>query len=329
MKEHKKEWLNIYHFICELCVPFSVVAALVFLITALSYDPFSYAASFSLKETVLANTASPRLIIVGGSGAAAGIDSKKLGKLTGLAPVNMGVYAGSGMRLVINDVTPHLKRGDVVLLAPEYEMFQQPSYGDGSHLLQILHANPSKIADIITPHGSVVMTRAFPNVLQQETARLMQKLRMRDNRSEKSLSEKLYSIRNITSTGDLDTTVANGYQLGLDKILQEGRGFVRESIESENLELIKNLLKNAASVGATVYVVLPAVPASVSEDNMPAVAAQYKQLASAIGQKSIIGQPGYFIFPDEQFLDSIGHLTFAGRMERTQRIADVLITLPR
>lgn len=329
MNDLIREWKDLYRFIGTLLIPLTVVGVLIFIVIIGSTKPDSYAASFSQKEELLINTTTPRLIIMGGSGAAAGIDSVKLGEVTGLAPVNMGVYAGSGMRLIVNDVLPHLRRGDVVILAPEYEMLQQPSYGDGSHLLQILHANPSKIFDIITPRGLVVMTRAFPSVLQQETHRLLQNLRVRDTHGETTLSERLYSIQNITPTGDLDTAVAGDYHLGREQLLREGDDFVRASIEPANLALITRLKEEAEKVGASMYVVLPAVPTSVSEGNTPSIISQYEELLLAIGEESVIGRPGYFVFSDTQFLDSIGHLTVEGRKIRTQLIADQLATMLR
>lgn len=325
MNEHVKELRSICAAALSLLVPCLVVLFGIVAICILSINPQSYASSLGVKEKLLRDTPSPRIIIMGGSGAASSIDSKRLETTLDLSPVNMGVFAGLGMRLIVNEVLPEIRKGDVILLAPEYEMLQQPSYGDGSHLLQTLHANPSKTIDAVTPRGLIVMTRAFPSVLQLQAERIVHTVRNRFLPQEPSLSERLYTLKNITEHGDLDTSSAGDAHLSLEHILKDGNGFVRPHIDPKNLQLIAELFTKARDVGARAFIVLPSVPSSVSESNMANIQLQYAELAAELGEHAIIGIPGYFTFPDNHFLDSLGHLTGKGKVIRTELILNILV----
>lgn len=320
MNEHRKELREFFNTTLQLIVPVLVVVFFIAIIIVGSANPHSYASSLMQKEKLLHDTSSPRLIILGGSGAASSIDSTTLEKTLDLNPVNMGLFAGVGMRFIINEAKNEIRKGDVILLAPEYEMLQQPSYGDGSYLLQTLYANPSKIISVVTPHGLIVMLRAFPSILQWQGGYIVHTIQNYFLPKELVLSERLYTLEHVTKYGDLDTTSAGDAHLSTAQIVKEGNGFVRSHIDPKNLSLIINLFTETKQKGARAFIVLPAVPESVKENNMPAISAQYETLVSALGTENVIGTPGYFVLPDNQFLDSLGHLTATGKAERTKLI---------
>lgn len=64
----------------------------------------------------------PRLFVVGGSGALFGIDAELIERKLGVRTVNFGTHAGLGLRYHLARVRRDLKAGDHVLLALEYEL---------------------------------------------------------------------------------------------------------------------------------------------------------------------------------------------------------------
>ena len=64
-------------------------------------DPNSYFAAAIDKERLLAVTRAPRLLLVGGSNLAFGIDSEQIETITGLAVLNLGLHANVGLRLML------------------------------------------------------------------------------------------------------------------------------------------------------------------------------------------------------------------------------------
>lgn len=323
-EEHTIELRNFFHTASLLVTPFLVVLSAVIFIALLSRDPNTYAHSLEMKERLLSDTPGARIIIMGGSGAASSIDSKTLMHALHSEPVNMGVFAGVGMRFITREVQNNIHEGDIILLAPEYEMLQQPSYGDGFLLLQLLEANPTKIKDVVTLHGIIVMTRAFPSWLQFQSAYLVHALRNRFFTHIFTTSERLYTLDNVTHSGDLDTSSAVGIHMSEKELRDTSKEFVRNAIDPVNLSFITALAARAKDTHAQFFVVLPAVPQSAEAGNLPAITSQYEQLVKAVGADHILGTPGYFVFPDTEFLDSIGHLTAAGKVRRTDLILKAL-----
>lgn len=320
MSEHTKELRDLFTATLFLAAPLLVLVLAIVGIVLLSHNPTTYAHSLDMKEQLLTHTPGARVILMGGSGAASSIDSQTLKKTIHKEPVNMGLFAGVGMRFITNEMKNKIHEGDIILLAPEYEMLQQPSYGDGFLLLQMLEANPKKLPDVLTPHGVIVMTRAFPNWVQFQGKYLVKNIRNYFRPQTPTVSERLYTLANITKYGDLDTSSFSDVHLSQKEITDVGNGFVRPHIDPTNLSLITSLARSAQQKNARLFVVLPAVPASVETSNLSNITSQYNELVAALGAQNVIGAPGYFIFPNTQFLDSIGHLTYSGKAARTELI---------
>ena len=324
MKTHLEEIKDFMGFLRDILVSCVIVCGILGIIILTTADSDSYASSLAFKETLLRDTPSPRMIIIGGSGASSSIDSEKMLKATGYNPVNMGLYAGLGMRFVFNQIRDEIRNGDIVLFAPEYELLQQPSYGDGHLLLEMLHENQTKLPEVIYPHSLVVIARALPGWLQLQVREIGLSIIKKFSPREKTFVEILYGMENINMYGDLDTSIVSDVHLTPEDIMKDTY-FVRPHIDTTNLALLKDFAVNASAQGVKIFVVLPAVPRTLEKYNIDAVTSQYRELVDTMGTEYIIGTPGYFVFPDEQFLDSLGHLTATGKAVRTDKILKLLV----
>src|SRR5215212_5179389 len=83
----------------------------------------SYIAAVLEKDRLIRDTPSPKIILVGGSNLAFGIDSHMLEDSLGVHVVNMGLYAKLGLRYMLAQVKPYIRKGDLVLVVPEYDQF--------------------------------------------------------------------------------------------------------------------------------------------------------------------------------------------------------------
>lgn len=98
------------------------------------------------KEASLKRVASPRIILVGGSNLSFGICGQIIQDSLHLHPINMGVHASIGLIHMMNQVFPNIKKGDLVVLVPEYQQyFGSYAYGaDGEELIRsVFDAQPS------------------------------------------------------------------------------------------------------------------------------------------------------------------------------------------
>ncbi|MBQ4278646.1 MAG: hypothetical protein IJC16_01650 [Rikenellaceae bacterium] len=80
-------------------------------------------AAMADKDRMLDTTPSPRIILVGGSNLAYGIDSRRISRAFGLPVVNTGLNAGMGLYYIMERVRPYIRTGDIVVLSPEYSHF--------------------------------------------------------------------------------------------------------------------------------------------------------------------------------------------------------------
>ena len=81
--------------------------------------PDAYLAAVKDKERLLKETPGPRLICVGGSGLAFGLDSKLLAERYAYHPINLGLHAGLGGDFMLRWAGANARRGDVVILCLE------------------------------------------------------------------------------------------------------------------------------------------------------------------------------------------------------------------
>ena len=63
----------------------------------------------------------PKIVVVGGSSVAFGLDSKKLEEYTGMPTVNFGLYAALGTKLMLDLSLSGIGEGDIVVVSPEMD----------------------------------------------------------------------------------------------------------------------------------------------------------------------------------------------------------------
>jgi hypothetical protein len=124
-----KRSLSLVQFVARLSaflVVQAVISSCFFIPYLLKYEQAvnqSYPAATIDKHGLLDRQAQPRLILIGGSSVAFGINSPYLKEKLGYQPVNMGIQAGLGGEFMLNEVKPSLRSGDVVVISLEYETF--------------------------------------------------------------------------------------------------------------------------------------------------------------------------------------------------------------
>jgi hypothetical protein len=83
----------------------------------------SYDLAIIDKHRILTNTKSPKIVLAGGSNLAFGIDSAEIENEINIPVVNMGLHAGIGLGRILDDISPFLNSGDILLIVPEYSSF--------------------------------------------------------------------------------------------------------------------------------------------------------------------------------------------------------------
>lgn len=294
----------------------AVIAALCSVVIILSADPDSFAKSLETKLALLRDAPSPRLVVIGGSGSALGFDSALFEKKTGLHPVNTGVYAALGMRFIADTALPHIRKGDVVLVLPEYELLHQPPWGDGYIMLETLQANPSETAHILNFHTIAAIARAFPIWLRNKAI-------FAYHRALKMAPKTIYSLSNVNGYGDLSSADHARSLLSPEDMEKASVGFVRPHGDPQSLATLKSFVASAQAAGARVFVSWAPLSDAAYALNKAEVASRADEMAKSFGPL-LVGKATDFIYPSTDFYDAPTHLNLKGRARRTEELITLL-----
>ena len=128
-------------FLVRTIVAIAAFAGLVVLLAvAVPPDGNGYLQAYNHKLALLDSTPPPRIIFVGGSNLAFGLDSHRIQDSLHCHVVNMGLHGGIGIRLVLDDVLARLHEGDVVVMAMEYGNFFSGGNGEPETLPMLMAA---------------------------------------------------------------------------------------------------------------------------------------------------------------------------------------------
>jgi len=99
----------------------------------------TYMAASADKHIRLASTKPPRIIFVGGSSVAFGVDSTIVADSIPYQPVNMGLNLDLGIEYMLSEIEPHISRGDVVVIMLEYPQFTKDRFSSVMWAYTALH----------------------------------------------------------------------------------------------------------------------------------------------------------------------------------------------
>ena len=136
-------------FLCKLVLfvaAHAAVLAVAFAVYVKRYPPEKsfYAASLD-KASLLRTQAPPRMIFIGGSSMALGMDSGRVARRHGFKPVNMGMNMGIGLEFMLQEVEPIVRPGDVVIVGPEYFLFEGNYRANPEYVARLIECRPSLV----------------------------------------------------------------------------------------------------------------------------------------------------------------------------------------
>jgi hypothetical protein len=106
-----------------------------------------YAASLD-KHHLLKTRPSPRMIFVGGSSIALGLDSALVAQSLGFRPINMGLNMQVGLEFMLDEVANSVRSGDMVIVAPEYHAFQEQYRSAPEYVARLVECRPSLLVTL-------------------------------------------------------------------------------------------------------------------------------------------------------------------------------------
>ena len=113
----KRSWIRFLLIVLLLLLPIAATAAVGFLVPA--QFEMTFLGEFDNKVERLQNTDGPKVILVGGSSVAFGVDAELLEQTLGMPVINFGLYATLGTKTMLDYSKSGIDEGDIIVIAPE------------------------------------------------------------------------------------------------------------------------------------------------------------------------------------------------------------------
>lgn len=202
----------------------------------------TYYAALPLKTERLRETDGRRVVVIGGSSVAFGIDSKLIEEELGIPCVNFGLYAAFGLKPMLDLSLKDLHKGDIVIVAPEITSQMYSSYCGYDYLLEAFETEPGALVGLGTDYYMGLMSQ-IPGYIRDAKA-----LRQKGG----APVDGVYALSSFDAYGDLiyprpENIMDLGYSR--DNLPEINAGIVT----ADFLDMINAYTRSARRKGAEVY----------------------------------------------------------------------------
>ncbi|MGB5593392.1 MAG: hypothetical protein WBM62_05070 [Crocosphaera sp.] len=264
------------------------------------------------KDTLLKKSPSPRLILVGGSNLSFGINSQMIKDSLGLNPINTGIHASIGLKYMMDDVLDHIRAGDIVVIAPEYEQFYGKTAYGRNELLRIVFDIDRESLDSLDFQQWLKILPYFPRFS-------LSKLKPSEYFFQQSSNIGVYERRAFNQYGD----VYVHWNRQPKEVQPAGKG--PKNFDESMIRIIKEMTAFREKVlkkGAVLYITFPGFQHSSFENSKDNIFEIERRLIK--NDFVLLGSPERYKMPDNMMFDTPYHLNKEGVDLRTQRLIEDL-----
>ncbi len=291
-------------------------------VTAAFGLPSQYDATFlgglSDKYERLTSIDTPKIVVIGGSSVAFGLDSKQLEELTGMPVVNFGLYATLGTKCMIDLSKANINEGDIVILAPETDSQTMSLYFNAEAVWQALDQDFSMLRYIdIADMGE----------LAGELWNFAQTKREYAVTNSAPVPTGIYSRESLDEYGDIiyerPFNVMNG-DFDPTQIIS----FDESLLDEDFIEYVNDFSGWCESRGAKLYYSFsPMNSLAISEESTDeAIRDWYASLAASLDFEICSDVRAYIMDP-QYFFDTNFHLNDTGVDIRTRQLASDILRI--
>ena len=258
------------------------------------------------KEKRLAELPTPRLVFVGGSNLAFGLDSKRISDSLHVGVVNMGLHAGLGMGFGLNEAQDLIKKGDNIILCVEYGLTKK---GDTKLYSQLVDINPQARHYIDDSFNDKL--RLIGINWQRCVSSLFFASVMNPN-------ENVYRRDGFSAEGDMIAHLNQPQPAS-----QTDRGRINFRDYTGEIQALNDFITKANEVGAKTFYTFPTYMQSEYNLNKDVITLYQEQFQQQL-KCPIINTPATFVLPDSDYFDTAYHLNKTGRDKRTALMINLL-----
>lgn len=265
----------------------------------------------------LDSLASPKIIFVGGSNLAYGLNSKKIQDSLGIPVVNMGLHAGFGLKFMMQEVKTYVKQGDIIILSPEYHHFFSKEVYNGETVLVALLVDVDRTALRFLSFSE--MLHLVPLAVKYGTSKMVKKQMDVMGEGAGDNYESVYKRNSFNEFGD---EVMHWEYPNQEIASATNRKGITHSIFDNAIEDVAKFKNDIINKKAHFYLIPPAYQFSHYMVLKPTI----KEIENQLKQKQVVFQilPNEFAYPDTLFFNTVYHLNKQGVDLRTTKIINFL-----
>jgi len=237
---------------------------------------------------------SPKIVLIGGSNLAFGMDSKTLSQYYNMPVINMGLHAGIGLRFLLEEIKPYIKKNDIVIIIPEYSHFYDTYLGTGSDLTNtILNVYPQGFR-YLTVRQCLMILSEFPrySIDNLQSAYI-------DGQAFKKHEHNIYARNKFNCYGDM-----TAHWTEPSYINYQYKELKTRPIDSKMLKELEQYILFYQSQGAEVVILPPAIVNTEAQS----MRKEIQQVTEAFSKNNNIAYQ--YFHPEKYFLpDSLGYDT--------------------
>lgn len=268
------------------------------------------------KHALLDKPGHRRIIFIGGSNVAFGINSPYIGSKLNYTPINMGLHGGLGLKYILNEVRNSIRSGDAIVLSPEYQMIVYQRPDNPEHILRIVEQSPKSLQYIPLDYVPPLMDRGliFAGSIMRSSFNFLEgNLKI----------DKIYQRQGFNQFGDMvahyqDKPKRNLASKGLKVPLN-----IDPAILSNNIGLISNFSEECQRKGAKLFFSYPPLIKRLFETHVKEMKAIEASLTRT-AKFTIIDQQEDVLYSENYFYDTEYHLNQIGTQKRAQHLVSKL-----
>ncbi len=260
----------------------------------------------------------PKLIVVGGSSVAFGLDSALMEEYIDMPTVNFGLYAALGTKVMLDLSKSNINRGDVVVIAPEMSKQTMSMYFNTENTLMALDDDYSMMRHIDINNSFSLVSGMFSHLADKFAL-------AREGTPD---PKGVYNSDSFDKYGDVkyprpQNTMPLYYDPSTPITLDES------IIDDSFIDYLNDYIAFCRRRGATVcFSFSPMNRMALSEDYDSDELSEFEAMLSDKLDCNLISYAEDYILDAEYFFDSNFHLNDTGVKYRTLRLAqDVLLEL--
>ncbi len=297
-----------------------VVPVIIFFAVLLFIPSPKYLSNFMLysqieKNDLLKNTPGPRIIFIGGSNLAFGLDCQIVKDSLSLNPINTGIIANIGMKYMLRNALEYIRPNDIVVASPEYQQFYEDfDNGEGELLTMVLDVSPDT-KKLLDPIQAFKLLRYVPQYCLEKFDPAKYRSLCKDTALAKSYAYKDYGRFSYNIYGDAykhwNAPKKNVIPLAINGKLNE-----------DAFRELNKFRKDIVAKGAKLFIAFP----GYQDISFKKYLNQIKTIERKFKENSftLLGTALRYEMPDSLTYDTPYHLTYEGVKLRTDLlIADL------